>query len=35
MGGTGYYIDVTIIDSGTALPVFSRFKLETFALGRR
>ena len=35
MGGTGYYIDITIIDSGTALPVFSRFKLETFALGRR
>ena len=35
MGGTGYYIDVTIIDSGTSAPVFSRFQLETFALGRR
>jgi hypothetical protein len=35
MGGTGYYIDVTLIDSGEALPVFSRFQIETFALGRR
>lgn len=35
MGGTGYYVDVTLIDSGEALPVFSRFQLETFALGRR
>jgi hypothetical protein len=35
MGGTGYYVDISIIDSGEALPVFSRFKLETFALGRR
>ena len=35
MGGTGYYIDVFIIDSGTAAPIFSRFQLETFALGRR
>lgn len=35
MGGTGYYIDVTIVDSGQAAPVFSRFQLETFALGRR
>ena len=35
MSGTGYYIDVYIIDSGTAAPVFSRFQLETFALGRR
>jgi len=35
MGGTGYYIDMYIIDSGTAAPVFSRFQLETFALGRR
>lgn len=34
-GGTGYYIDVTISDSGNALPVFSRFQLEAFALGRR
>lgn len=35
MSGTGYYIDVYIIDSGTAAPIFSRFQLETFALGRR
>ena len=35
MGGTGYYVDISIIDSGEALPVFSRFSLETFALGRR
>ena len=35
MGGTGYYIDVFIIDSGTAAPIFSRFQLESFALGRR
>lgn len=35
MGGTGYYVDVTIIDSGEALPVFSRFTLEAFALSRR
>lgn len=35
MGGTGYYVDVNVIDSGTALPVFSRFQLETFSLGRR
>jgi hypothetical protein len=35
MGGTGYYIDVFIIDSGEAAPIFSRFQLETFALGRR
>ena len=35
MGGTGYYIDVFIIDSGTSVPIFSRFQLETFALGRR
>ena len=35
MGGTGYYIDVSIADSGNALPVFSRFQLQTFALGRR
>jgi hypothetical protein len=35
MGGTGYYIDVSIIDSGTTLPVFSRVQIQTFALGRR
>lgn len=35
MGGTGYYIDLTITDSGEALPVFSRMQVETFALGRR
>lgn len=35
MGGTGYYIDVTIVDSGTSAPVFSRFQLQTFSLGRR
>jgi hypothetical protein len=35
MGGTGYYVDVSIIDSGAALPVFSRFTLEAFELSRR
>jgi hypothetical protein len=35
MGGTGYYVDLTITDSGAALPVFSRMQVETFALGRR
>jgi hypothetical protein len=35
MGGTGYYIDITIVDSGTSSPIFSRFQLETYALGRR
>lgn len=35
MGGSGYYTDVSIVDSGESLPVFSRFQLETFALGRR
>jgi hypothetical protein len=35
MGGTGYYTDITIIDSGRALPVFSRFQLASYALGRR
>jgi hypothetical protein len=35
MGGTGYYVDMTITDSGAALPVFSRVQVETFALGRR
>lgn len=35
MGGTGYYVDVSIIDSGEALPVFSRFQAEAFSLSRR
>jgi hypothetical protein len=35
MGGTGYYVDVSVIDSGAALPIFSRFTLEAFALSRR
>lgn len=35
MGGTGYYTDITIIDSGTSQPVFSKFQLESYALGRR
>lgn len=35
MGGTGYYLDVTITDAGTALPIFSQWQTETFALGRR
>jgi hypothetical protein len=35
MSGTGYYVDVSITDSGAALPVFSRWQLEAFALGRR
>jgi hypothetical protein len=35
MGGTGYYVDISIIDTSTYLPTFSRFQLQTFALGRR
>lgn len=35
MGGNAYFVDVSIVDSGSAIPTFSRFKLETFALGRR
>ena len=35
MGGNGYYFDVTVIDSGEAVPTLSRFQLEAFALGRR
>jgi len=35
MGGTGYYVDLSISDSGTTLPIFSRMQIETFALGRR
>jgi hypothetical protein len=35
MGGTGYYVDFSIIDSGEALPVFSRFQAEAFSLSRR
>jgi hypothetical protein len=35
MGGSGYYIDINIIDSGQTIPVFSNFQLETFSLGRR
>lgn len=35
MGGSGYYINVQIIDSSMALPVFSRFQLEAYTLGRR
>jgi hypothetical protein len=35
LGGTGYYIDFSIIDSGEALPVFSRFQAEAFSLSRR
>lgn len=35
MSGNAYYIDVSIVDSGTAIPTFSRFKLQAFALGRR
>jgi hypothetical protein len=35
MGGTGYYTDVQIVDTGAQRPVFSRFQLEAFAMGRR
>lgn len=35
MGGWGYYVDISIIDSGEALPVFSRFQIEAFSLSRR
>lgn len=35
MNGNGYYVDVSFVDSGTALPVVTSFALEAFALGRR
>jgi len=35
LGGWGYYVDISIIDSGEAIPVFSRFQLEAFSLSRR
>lgn len=35
MGGTGYYVDISIVDSSPCCPTFSRFQLQTFALGRR
>lgn len=35
MGGTGYYVDVTISDATTAAPILSNAQLEVFALGRR
>lgn len=35
MWGNGYYFDVQVIDSGTGLPVVSRFQLQAFGLGRR
>lgn len=35
MGGNGYYVDVSFIDSGEALPIVSSFQIEAFALGRR
>lgn len=35
MNGTGFFVDVTIVESGDAFPTFSRFKVQTFALGRR
>jgi hypothetical protein len=35
MGGSGYYIDVFVIDNGDAAPIISSFQLDTFALGQR
>jgi hypothetical protein len=35
MNGNGYYVDVSFIDSGSALPVVTSFALDAFALGRR
>jgi len=35
MNGNGYYVDVSFVDSGSALPVVTSFVLEAFALGRR
>jgi hypothetical protein len=35
MSGNGYYVDVTFVDNGDALPVVTSFALEAFALGRR
>jgi len=35
MGGTGYFTDVEVVDSGEASPIVSRIQLETYSLGRR
>ncbi len=35
MSKTGYYVDMSITDSGTALPSFSSLSVEGFTLGRR
>lgn len=35
MAGQGYYVDVVVTDSGSALPVFSQVKVAGFLLGRR
>lgn len=35
MAGIGYFVDVTITDSGEALPVFSQVRVRGFLLGRR
>lgn len=33
--GHGYFIDITLTDSGAALPIYSQCRVEGFALGRR
>jgi hypothetical protein len=35
MGGSGYYVDVTIVDDSPASPLISSMQLQTFALGLR
>lgn len=35
MGGYGYYVDVTISDSGQAAPIISQVMVQGFLLGRR
>lgn len=35
MAGQGYFVDVFVTDSGQALPVFSRARVQGFLLGRR
>lgn len=35
MDGNGYYVDLAIVDSGAALPVFSQARVQGFVLGRR
>lgn len=35
MDGNGYYVDLSIVDSGAAIPVFSQARIQGYLLGRR